>query len=230
MAALPDDPSATPSAASAPPPRDPSEVALREFVRARRHGDRVAMKDAWRRLLGLEWSRLQGFVKLKRHESLPNGRVAPEDVDDVVIRAYQRLHDWLELEGDSIGEARAIMRNAVHYAVLDHLREHVRHEVHRAGSFDEEDPTGDGPAAFVRRVEEELAERLGDPAADRRLAAAAGDALRALPDRDQEVLVLRLSGFSAKEVAVRMALEPPNVDQIFSRGLRQLRKALKDLR
>lgn len=223
VAALPDD-------SSEPLSRDPSAVALRAFVRARGRKDEDAMREAWRRLLELEWSRFQTMVRSKRHDALPNGRVPAEDVDDVVVRAYERLHDWLRLEGDSVGEVRAIMNRAVHYAVLDHMREHVKHEMHRAGSFDEEDPTGDGPAAFVRRIEEELAERLGDPQADRELTAAAGVAMRELPDRDQEVLVLRLSGFSAKEVAARMDLSPSNVDQIFSRSLRRLRAALEDLR
>lgn len=222
MAALPEDP-------ADPLSRDPSEVALREFVRARKRKDDAAMKDAWRRLLTHEWSRFQTMVKAKRHDHLPNGRVPAEDVDDVVVEAYRRLHDWLKLEGDSIGEVRAIMNKAVHYAVLDHMGEHVKHEKHRAGSFDEQDPTGDGPAAFVRRIEEELADRLGDPMADRAAAAAAGEALRGFSEREREVLVLRLSGFTSKEVAARTGLTPMNVDQIFSRGLRRLRDDLEGL-
>jgi RNA polymerase sigma factor (sigma-70 family) len=223
VAALPDDP-------SQPLSRDPSEVALRAFVRARRRTDRDGMKEAWRALLALEWSRFQALVKSKRHPNLPNGRVPPEEVDAVVQEAIIRLHDWLKLEGDSIGEVRAIIRQAVHYAVLDHLDQHVRDDQHRAGSFDEEDPTGEGPAVFVRQVEDELAERLNDPLEDREKARAVGAAIEDLPETHRRVLVMRLSGWKAKEVAAETGLQPANVDQIFSRAIRQLQKALQDLR
>lgn len=222
MAALPD--------ASAPLPRDPSEVALRAFVRARRRGDVVAMKASWRELLGLEWAGIRIVVQRKRHEHLPGGRVPPEDVDDVVHEAFLRLHEWLKLEGDSIGEARAIIRQAVHWAVLDHLDAHVRDEQGRAGSFDEDDPTGDGPAAFVRRVEVELAERLADPFVVREQHEAVNRAIEDLPENRRRILVLRLSGYTAKEVAALTGLQPANVDQRFHRALVQLQSALEHLR
>lgn len=223
MAALPEDPSET-------LPRDPSEVALRAFVRARGRGDEAVMTESWRQLLTLELPRFTTMVKAKRHPDLPGGRVPPEDVDVVVHEAFLRLYDWLKLEGTSLGEVRAIMRSAVGWAVLDHLDLHVRHEGHRAGSFDEDDPTGEGPAAFVRRVEEELADRLNDPFEEHERSAAVGAALADLPETQRHVVVLRLGGHRSKEVAEQLGLEPSNVDQIFSRGLRRLQAALKDLR
>lgn len=223
MAALPDDP-------TAPLSRDPSAVALRAFVRARGRKDQVAMKESWQRLLALEWARTRILVQTRRHEQLPGGRVPPEDVDEVVHDVFLRLHDWLKLEGDSVGEARAIIRKAVHYAVLDRVDAHVRDDLHRAGSFDEDDPSGEGPAAFVRRVEDELADLLNDPFDDRERARAIREAIADLPETQRRVVVLRLSGVKAKEVAGVTGLGASNVDQIFSRGLRELRTALKDLR
>ena len=188
------------------------------------------MKESWQRLLALEWARTRILVQTRRHEQLPGGRVPPEDVDEVVHDVFLRLHDWLKLEGDSVGEARAIIRKAVHYAVLDRVDAHVRDDLHRAGSFDEDDPSGEGPAAFVRRVEDELADLLNDPFDDRERARAIREAIADLPETQRRVVVLRLSGVKAKEVAGVTGLGASNVDQIFSRGLRELRTALKDLR
>ncbi|MSW51706.1 MAG: sigma-70 family RNA polymerase sigma factor [Actinobacteria bacterium] len=211
-------------------PRDPSEVALRAFVAARRRQDRSAMSETWRALLLVEWPRVAAMIALKRHEALPGGRVPTEDRDEIAHEVYLRLHDWLELEGSSIGEVRSIIRKSVHWAFLDHVRDHVDDDVHREGSFDTEDPTGDGPAAFVRRIEEELAHRLTDRFAQSEQAAAISDALDGLADQTQKVVVLRLTGYRAREVAERLDLSPANVDQIYSRGLKQLQNALKDLR
>jgi RNA polymerase sigma factor (sigma-70 family) len=211
-------------------PSDPSAVALRAFVAARRRGDRVAMSETWRALLLIEWPRVAAMIALKRHEALPGGRVPPEARDEIAQQAYLRLHGWLELEGSSIGEVHAIIRKAVHWAYLDHLREYVADDVQRAGSFDDDDPDGDGPAAFVRRIEDELADRLADPFEQSELGHAVADAFADLPDQRRKVVVLRLSGFSAKEVAEQLGLQPPNVDQIYSRGIRQLRLALRDAR
>ena len=223
VAALPDDP-------TEPLSRDPSEVALRAFVRARKRKDQVAMRESWQHLLGLEWARTRILVQGRRHEQLPGGRIPTDDVDEVVNDVFVRLHDWLKLEGDSIGEARAIIRHAVKFAVLDRVDAHVRDDRHRAGSFDEDDPDGDGPAAFVRRVEEELADLLNDPFEDSERATAIREAIADLPEKPRRVVVLRLSGVKAKEVAEATGLGASNVDQIFSRGLVQLQKALKDLR
>ncbi|MDO9408347.1 RNA polymerase sigma factor [Patulibacter sp.] len=211
-------------------PRDPSEVALRAFVAARRRKDRAAMSETWRALLLAEWPRVTAMIATKRHDALPGGRVPAEDRDELVHEVYLRLHDWLELEGSSIGEVRAILRRSVNWTFQDHVRDHVAEDVHREGSFDTEDPTGDGPAAFVRRIEDELAERLTDRFEQSELRDAINAAIADLPEQQEKVVVLRLAGYSAKEVAEHLDLKPPNVDKIYSRGLGQLRNALKDLR
>lgn len=110
------------------------------------------------------------------------------------------------------------------------MRDYVDDDAHQAGSFDEEDDAGEGPAAFVRRIEEELAARLADPFDRSDRGAAVAQAFEDLPDGQRRVVVLRLSGYSAKEVAEQLDLTPVNVDKIHSRGIKQLRAALKDLR
>jgi RNA polymerase sigma factor (sigma-70 family) len=212
-----------------PPPRDPSSVALRAFVAARRRNDRPAMSEAWRELLLAEWAGMQIMIAGKRHPDLPGGRVPREDRDEVAHQVWLRLHAWLKLEGSSIGEVRAIIRQAVHFAVLDHMRAYVDDDAHRAGSFDE-DAAGDDASGFLRQVEEELATRLEDPLEASERSTAVGVALADLPEPRREVVVLRLCGYTSKEVAARLGLQPSNVDQIYSRGLKQLRVALKDAR
>jgi RNA polymerase sigma factor (sigma-70 family) len=211
-------------------PRDPSEVALRAFVAARRRKDRAAMSETWRALLLVEWPRVSAMIALKRHQALPGGRVPAEDRDELAHEVYLRLHDWLELEGSSIGEVRAILRKSVNWTFLEHVRDHVADDVHHEGSLDAEDPSGEGPAAFVRRIEEDLAERLTDGFEQSEQATAIEAALDDLSEQQGRVVVLRLAGYSAKEVADRLGLTPTNVDKIHSRGMQQLRGALKDLR
>lgn len=215
---------------SEPVDRDPSEPFLRAFVRARGRGDESDMSRAWEALLLRELTRVQSLLRLKRHPALQDHRLSPEDVEDVTQQVWLRLYQWLQLEGSSLGEFRAIIRNQVNWAFQDHVRDHVRDDKERAGSFDDTAPEGESSAAFVRRVEDELAERLLDPIETSGLGRAVVSAIGDLPERRRQVVVLRLRGYSAKEVAAKLDIEPANADQLYSRGLRDLRTALQDYR
>lgn len=216
-------------------PTDPSQAALRAFVRARDRDDAAGMGAAWLRLLELEMPRVTLLVAGRRHDALDTSdrRIPHGDRADVEQRVWLRLHDWLELRGSSIGEFRAILRNAVGYAFRDYVREYVRIEVGRAGSLDddarEHDDDGGHPA-FVRRVEGELGRRAGDPLEAIELGDAVDAALLALPEAQARVVVLRVEGHSSKEIAAQLGLTPANVDQLYSRGRRRLKVALEDYR
>ncbi|MBF6620664.1 MAG: hypothetical protein ITG02_10600, partial [Patulibacter sp.] len=117
------------------PTTDPAERALRRFVRARTARDGDAMKDAWAAFVRAEIPRIRGLISTFRHDALPNGRVPHEDRDAVVSDAFIRLRDGLNLEGASIGEARACVRQAATWAFQDYVRAHVRDDRRRGGSI-----------------------------------------------------------------------------------------------
>lgn len=224
---LPDPPDATD-----PAPDTPADLALRAFVRARDRGDDAGKREAWGRLLELEMPRVRLILGGLRSEALdsPGKRIPVADREDVEQRVYLRLHDWLSLEGSSIGEARAIVRNATRFAFLDYVREHVADDVGREGSLDAADADGEGLSAFARRVEAQLDRGAADPIETRELRAAIDGAVLDLPEAQAVVVGLRLEGYRSKEIAERLELTPANVDQLYSRGRKRLMAALKDYR
>jgi RNA polymerase sigma factor (sigma-70 family) len=134
------------------------------------------------------------------------------------------------MKGSSIGEARAIVRTATTFALKEHVRQHVRHDKRRAGSFDETGPEGDGPSAFVLGAEVEVAEWAIGESELADLRDAIDRALERVDDNKREVVLLMIQGYSAAEVSAKLGISEANVYQLNRRGLVQLRQALKDAR
>jgi RNA polymerase sigma factor (sigma-70 family) len=212
-----------------PSSSDPAERALRAFVRARTRGDGAAMHQAWTDLLTAEWARVRTIVQTFRDPSLPGGRVPEHDRDDVIHDAFVRLQGIL-MKGSSIGEARAIVRTATTFALKEYVRQHVRHDKRRAGSFDETGPDGEGSSAFVLDAEVQVAEWSIDESELAELREAIDRALERVDDNKREVVLLMIQGYAAAEISGRLGISEANVYQLNRRGLTQLRDALKDAR
>lgn len=209
-------------------PSHDAELALREFVAARAAQDHDAMKRAWQAFVLTELGRIRAIVATWSHAHLPGGRVPRDAHDDVVHDALERILRWLDLKGSSIGEARKMVSSHTNFALLEYVRQHVKDDQGRAGSFDEPAPDGEGPGAVGLAAEQQAAERsIGDieRAAMRQ---AFDEALRQVDENKREVVTMRLAGVPGDEVARRLGLTRANVDQRNKRGLQQLREALGD--
>jgi RNA polymerase sigma factor (sigma-70 family) len=209
-------------------PRDPGELALREFVAARAAGDRDAMRRTWHAFVLTELARVRAVVQTFIHPNLPGGRVPADAQDDVVMDALERILKWLKLEGSSIGEARAMIVKHTRFALLEHMRQHEKDDIGRAGSLDELAADGEGPGAVAREAEERAAERAEDEHERAATREAVQRALERVDENKREVVRLRLEGVPGDEVARRLELSRANVDQRNRRGLEQLREALRD--
>jgi RNA polymerase sigma factor (sigma-70 family) len=212
-----------------PTQQDPGEAALRAFVRARAAGDRAAMRRAWQDFVATEWTRIKAIVATWRHDALPGGRVPVDAREDVVHDAVARLLPYLGLEGSSLGEAKNMVRRHTEYALKEYVRSSTKDDMRRAGSLDEPAADGEGPGATAQRAQAEVADRRIGGIEQAELRTAFEVALRAVDENKREVLVLRMMvGLSGDEVAERLGLSRANVDQLNSRGLAQLRAALRD--
>jgi len=209
-------------------PRDPAELALREFVAAREAQDRDAMKRAWHAFVMTELQRVRSFVQTWFNPNLPGGYVPVDAREDVVGDALVRILRWLDLEGSSIGEARKMVISHTNFALLEYMRQYVRDDIGRAGSFDEVAPDGEGPGVVARDAEEQAARRTPDEHELAAIRVAFERALRQVDENKREVVVMRLAGIPGDEVAQRLGLSRANVDQRNRRGLEQLRDALRD--
>lgn len=219
-------PADVPSSPTNAPTDDVSERALRRFVRARGSQDGDAMTAAWEQFVLAELPRIRGLVATFRNAALPGGRIPTNDHDVVVTNVFLRLRDQLQLEGESIGEARACVRHAVSWACLDYVRQHVREDRRRGGSIDahgERDAASRGP---TRTVEPATAAEL---VPDQALGADVTAALASVDGNKREVVVLSLAGYDADEIATRLGLTRANVYQLRRRGYAQLGAALKGL-
>lgn len=204
---------------------DVAERALRRFVRARESGDGGLMRSAWEEFVLAELPRIRGLVAIFRHTALPNGRIPRHDHDIVVTNVFLRLRDQLQLEGGTIGEARACVRHAVGWACLDFVRQHVREDRRRAATID---PPGDGDGAGRTSPVVEPA-TAPDLVPEQALGADVTAAIAAVDENKREVVVLSLAGYDADEIAARLELTRANVYQLRRRGYAQLGSAMKEL-
>jgi len=218
------------------PPRIPEAARLsdselvRLFVRGRESGDRQDWDravDAWHVLVARDYERIRGLVVAFRFPGHSEVRIDRDEIDSATHEALERcLRSLLtSFLGRSVGELRAAMRTATHYACQDHCRAQMRREQGIGGSIDDLRTSDEGQD--VGRFDREL----GDLAERRHLARTEGTedldevaaAIEALPNENmRQVLRLRAEGYSSKEIAGRLELSPTNVDQLHSRGLRRL--------
>ncbi len=184
------------------------------------------MKDAWAAFVEAEIPRIRGLISTFHHDALPGGHVPREDRDAVVSDAFIRLRDGLQLEGATIGEARACVRQAATWAFQDYVRAYVRDDRRRGGSIGPPEHAEDGDHARGRRSVEPATGP--DAVHDEAMRARLGDLLLRIDENKREVVVLSVAGHSADEIAARLSLTRANVYQLRKRGLAQLRSALED--
>ena len=128
--------------------------------------------------------------------------------EDVAQEAMIRLFDH-RVEGDSGGLRAWLFKTATHL-----VRDRYRVEENRRRLLDENPPMTNTPETPDRSLE-----RTEDRAAARR-------ALDALPERDREILVLRYSGFSYREIAEAVDVAATSVGTLLARAERRFTRAL----
>lgn len=182
--------------------------------------DREKMKRIFEEVIAAELPSLRQQVKLRGYQQTGRAWVDDGDVDDVVQRACIRALDLFEkFDGATPQQFRAALRKCVEWAVADHVRKD------QADKSDPVDPLaspagpdgGTGPSVLESipapdAVEDrmEFLERIAN--------------IAKLEPRAADVIQMRSIGMSSKEIGAALGLTPSNVDQIFSRSIKTMRK------
>ena len=209
-------------------------VALVVAGRGRREPDRRARaQNAWHALVARNFDRVAGLVTAFRFPGHESVTVPPADHEDATqeafIRALAMFAGW---RGEELGQFRKALRTCVKNTCMDHCRRTMTREKGLAGSLEETLPSGGGEDPRGR-FDAELAK-----IADRRhaLQTAGRDDLAMLAwridqlanEKSQDVIRLTLEGFTSREIAERLDESVDNVDQLRSRGIRELRRIPDD--
>ncbi|MGB1583765.1 MAG: sigma-70 family RNA polymerase sigma factor [Solirubrobacterales bacterium] len=202
---------------------------LRRAGRFRNQGGPEAAKrltDTWQEIWALEAYALRQQVITKGYAITGNAWVNESDVDDVVAELMlDATKMFLAFRGIEVGQFRAAMNKRVHWTVVDYVR---KDQANKANPVD--------PAAFDPNGFDETDARHAELAA----IAASGSAedranfkdklegITKLEPRAAEVVSLRAAGMTSTEIGAKLGLSPANVDQIFSRSVRTMRKLVTD--
>lgn len=196
---------------------------LREFIAARGRGDAAAMRRHWDELVIAFNDRMDGFVALAHC-----GRLDADEHEEAVQRAMVRFAQNLihTYDGVSMGQLVNASMQLAEYICMDVQRAAMRHPTTSADAGWEhagEDPDPHGwEVARARKVFDD-ATRAGE------IRAFLEWALPQLPDQRREVVELTFfSRLSDREIAERLGTSPNNVQQLRSRGLRDLAKLYKE--
>lgn len=193
---------------------------------------RTALR-AWHVLMARHHDRVVAWVTAFRFPERPDVVVAAADRDDVVQQAHERCLDRLaqNFRGASAAEFRAALKSCVQFTCMDHCRTVMRREMRQAGSIDDT-LTGEGGDEFGRfdHILAGLAARLE---AGRFGAAiemeAIGRALDQVRNEDMRTVIrATIEGYSSREIADEIGKNVANVDQLRSRGMRELKGLLGD--
>lgn len=178
-------------------------------------------KRIWEEIVAGEYARVKQMVSVRGFAQSGSAWVNRGDVDDVTMDALVRATRMAQgFKGSTPGELHNALKTCVQFAVADYVRrEERRPEVPVDPTrFDPgaNDPDGLSPLPMDVVVEaafdgshDELMEALGQ--------------IAELEPRARQVVAMRTSGHSSAEIAVELALNAANVDQIYSRTMRTLR-------
>jgi DNA-directed RNA polymerase specialized sigma24 family protein len=204
------------------------EFFIRRFAAARDAADATAAAAVWEDLVTRSYDRIAGFVRLHR---FPGGSGLPHrEWQDATQCAFMRvLGMHANFRGTTGAEYRAAVKKAVWFACMDYGRELLAHEKGIAASLDER-YEGDGDGAAIDAT---LARWL-----DARAAAAeeAADdiafvrwAIEQIPNDDHRAVVrMCFDGVPKDEIADAMQIGMANVYQRHSRGMRELKRIIRD--
>lgn len=195
--------------------------------------ERRAAVRAWHVLMARHHGLVAGWVATFRFPEHPDVMVPAADREDVVQQAHERCLERLarNFRGTTAAEFRAALKTCVAYTCMDHCRAVMRREKGLAGSIDDTTTTEDGDelGRFDRALAE-LAARMEDGRFGASLDVdAIGRALARVSNEDMRTVIrLTLEGYSSKEIAERIGKSVSNVDQLRSRGIRELKGLLED--
>jgi RNA polymerase sigma factor (sigma-70 family) len=145
-----------------------------------------------------------------------------EVAKDLVHEAFLRL--WCQRSSVDLAgpTARSYLHTIVRYQALDHLRRR-RIEERWRDEYAAPAMLGQGPVLSGGGPEQDLAAK--------EIAQAIGRAVRALPRRQQQVLLLRWQHqASYEDIAVTLGISPKTVGVHFTRGIQRLRELLAKMR
>ena len=189
---------------------------------------RVAEDDAGaaQRLWESYRAPLRRMIDLRLDHVLGRRLDASDVVQDVLIKANQRLRDYLR---NPAMPFHLWLRQIAHDQMID---EHRRHRVAARRSLDREQPMA--AASFLDRSSLDLAAQLRDPELTPAAAAVRGElerrfqaVLKQLDDGDREMILLRhFEQLSNAEVARTLGLTEAAAGMRHLRALRRLRALL----
>lgn len=188
-------------------------------------------KRAWRHLAARNHDRARGLVVSFRFPGQGDVRVSPDDYDDATQESFIRAVKMLEtFRGATLPEFLAALRTCVTNTCMDFCRRRLTRERGLAGSIDEPvaAASDDVPGRFDAALGEIAATREAERAAARDDLMVLADALERLDNEDaREVLRRKMTGSTSREIAAELGLTVANVDQLCSRGVRQLKEVTK---
>lgn len=186
---------------------------------------------AWRVLIARDIDRVRGLVAAFRFPGHEQVWIAEQDRPDAVQYAHERLLRMLpSFRGQTEGEYTGALVRCVRFACMDVCRRQMKHEMGIEGSLDETLAGADdeAPGRFDPLLARVGARRQEDEAHGRAELDAVATALAALANENmRRVISLTAQGHASSEIAERLELSVANIDQLRSRGLRQIRRHLE---
>lgn len=211
------------------------ERLIRQFAAARDRGDAATAAAIWSRLVTLNYDRLPGFARVFRFAG--GSGFAARDYDDAVQAAATRVvRLGGKFRGASVGEFRVAFKTEAWNGFMDYGREVLRYEKGIGGSLDERRPgsadAGPHDAALARWLDERAAEAADAEEAEER-AAAQRDlvhwAVGQIPnEKHREVLRMSFDGMATQDIAGALRISMDNVYARHSRGIRELKRILRE--
>jgi RNA polymerase sigma factor (sigma-70 family) len=208
---------------------------LRLVVICRDSTDRSKRKrarKAWETLIATDIDRVRGIVATFRFPDRADVYVHPEQRDDAVQYAFERLAKmFVSFEGTEFRSYRAAMRRCVNFACMDHCRREMAHEKRIAGSLDDEitDREGDKRGRYdqeIARREQERIDADGELQRAHELDERVREAIKKLAGDRRVALEMTRDGCSTNEIAERLDTSHANVYKLRERGLKDLRDIL----
>jgi RNA polymerase sigma-70 factor (ECF subfamily) len=139
----------------------------------------------------------------------------PAEAEDLALETFVRLHKQFPLVTADFNLAGWLYRVATNLG-LQSIRSHKRREGYElaAGRGALDGPAADSPAELAEREESHRLARL---------------ALIRLHGRQAELLTLRYSGLSYKEIAAALGLSPASIGPLLFRAERDFEKGYREL-
>jgi RNA polymerase sigma factor (sigma-70 family) len=188
----------------------------------------AALRGVWIEILEHEMWFVTTKVRLAGIERNGRSTVDEQDIGDVVGEVMKRLIRFSsEFKGSEIGQFRKAINQAVQWEVATYGESQARkRENEQAVNPAHFDPGSVGPDERPGFNLFGLADLTST--SDRAEALEQLSVVSELDERERSVVVMRATGHTSKEIAAELELSPANVDQIFHRAIKQLRKLVAE--